>query len=183
MDNIKDRFDYSFRIYKDRIKFINEEKRLGDSISSSSYNFLLRAINDDIYDSINKLKEWNSFSIRKTLYINYVISCFTLKEKELKNLVSLGLDNKKIALDNYKRVFEGIDITYDYRCFNNIKTLIEQLYNAEVYTSNYEDYMQNLIARLVTNNSLGDYNYNYIEEMEERREKVLSLEKDYLHNR
>ena len=98
-------------------------------------------------------------------------------------MILLGLDSGTIAFDNYKKVLEGLDITNDTRKLDDIKVLIEQLYNAEVYADNYDDYMNNLMARNLTKYLDGDYNYNYLVEMEERRDKVLSLEKEYSLNK
>ena len=98
-------------------------------------------------------------------------------------MILLGLDSGKIAFDNYKRVLEGLDITNDTRSLSDLKILIEQLYNAEVYTDNYDDYMNNLMARNLTNYLKGDYNYNYLVEMKARRDKVLELEKNYSLNK
>ena len=42
-----------------------------------------------------------------------------------------------------------------------------------------DDYMNNLMARNLTNYLDGDYNYNYLIEMNDRRERVLELEKKY----
>ena len=98
-------------------------------------------------------------------------------------MILLGLDSGKVVFDNYKRVLEGLDITNDTKDISDLKILIEQLYNAEVYTDNYDDYMNNLMARNLTNYLEGDYNYNYLVEMEARRDKVLELEKKYSFNK
>lgn len=175
----KEKFDYPLEIMRDRMKFIDKETSKNGNLSINSYNLLLKQIGVDIYDSINNLKEWNSFTIKGSLYVRKTLGIFIPRKKELRRMISLGLDSGEIAFDNYKRVLEGLDITNDTRSLSDLKILIEQLYNAEVYTDNYDDYMNNLMARNLTNYLEGDYNYNYLVEMEERRDKVLELEKKY----
>ena len=179
----KEKFNYPLEIMNDRKKFIDKEISENGEISTYSYNLLLKQIGVDIYDSINNLKEWNGFSIKASLYVRSTLGIFIPRKKELRKMILLGLDSGKIAFDNYKRVLEGIDITNDTRSLNDIKVLIEQLYNAEVYADNYDDYMNNLMARNLTKYLDGDYNYNYLIEMEDRRERVLELEKKYSPNK
>ena len=178
-----EKFDYSLEIMKDRKNFIDKETSKNGNLSINSYNLLLKQIGVDIYDSINNLKEWNSFTIKGSLYVRSTLGIFIPRKRELRKMILLGLDSGKVAFDNYKRVLEGLDITNDTRSLSDLKILIEQLYNAEVYTDNYDDYMNNLMARNLTNYLEGDYNYNYLVEMEERRDKVLELEKKYLLNK
>ena len=175
-----EKFDYSLEIMKDRKNFIDKETSKNGNLSINSYNLLLKQIGVDIYDSINNLKEWNSFTIKGSLYVRSTLGIFIPRKRELRKMILLGLDSGKVAFDNYKRVLEGLDITNDTRSLSDLKILIEQLYNAEVYTDNYDDYMNNLMVRNLTNYLEGDYNYNYLIEMEERRDKVLELEKKYL---
>ena len=175
----KEKFDYPLEIMRDRMKFIDKETSENGDLSINSYNLLLKQIGVDIYDSINNLKEWNSFTIKGSLYVRKTLGIFIPRKKELRRMISLGLDSGKVAFDNYKRVLEGLDITNDTRSLSDLKILIEQLYNAEVYTDNYDDYMNNLMARNLTNYLEGDYNYNYLVEMETRRDEVLELEKKY----
>ena len=179
MINGKEKFDYPLEIMKDRKKFIDKETSKNGNLSINSYNLLLKQIGVDIYDSINNLKEWNSFTIKGSLYVRSTLGIFIPRKKELRKMILLGLDSGTIAFDNYKKVLEGLDITNDTRKLDDIKVLIEQLYNAEVYADNYDDYMNNLMARNLTKYLDGDYNYNYLVEMDERREKVLELEKKY----
>lgn len=179
----KEKFDYPLEIMKDRKKAINNEISKKGALSVNSYNLLLKQIGVDIYDSINNLKEWNSFTIKGSLYVRSTLGIFISRKRELRKMISLGLDSGKIAFDNYKKVLEGLDITNDTRKLDDIKVLIEQLYNAEVYADNYDDYMNNLMARNLTKYLDGDYNYNYLIEMKKRREKVLSLEKKYSPNK
>lgn len=179
----KEKFDYPFEIMKDRKEVINKEISDKGELSINSYNLLLKQIGVDIYDSINNLKEWNSFTIKGSLYARSALGIFIPRKKELRRMISLGLDSGKVAFDNYKRVLEGLDITNDTRSLSDLNILIDQLYNAEVYTDNYDDYMNNLMARNLTNYLEGDYNYSYLVEMKERREKVLELEKKYSLNK
>ena len=179
----KEKFDYPLEIMKDRKKFIDREVRKNGELSIHSYNLLLKQIGVDVYDSMNNLKEWNSFTIKGSLYVRKTLGIFIPRKRELGKMISLGLDSGKIAFDNYKRVLEGLDITNDTRRLKDIKVLIEQLYNAEVYADNYDDYMNNLMARNLTKYLDGDYNYNYLIEMEDRRERVLELEKKYSPNK
>ena len=153
------------------------------NLSLNNYNILLKQIGVDIYDSINNLKEWNSFTIKGSLYVRGTLGIFIPRKRELRKMIFLGLDSGKVVFDNYKRVLEGLDITNDTKDISDLKILIEQLYNAEVYTDNYDDYMNNLMARNLTNYLEGDYNYNYLVEMEARRDKVLELEKKYSFNK
>ena len=178
-----EKFDYSLEIMKDRKNFIDKETSKNGNLSINSYNLLLKQIGVDIYDSINNLKEWNSFTIKGSLYVRSTLGVFIPRKRELRKMILLGLDSGKVAFDNYKRVLEGLDITNDTRSLSDLKILIEQLYNAEVYTDNYDDYMNNLMARNLTNYLEGDYNYNYLVEMEERRDEVLELEKKYSLNK
>ena len=183
MINGKEKFDYPLEIMKDRKKFIDKETSKDGNLSINSYNLLLKQIGVDIYDSINNLKEWNSFTIKGSLYVRSTLGIFIPRKKELRKMILLGLDSGTIAIDNYKKVLEGLDITNDTRKLDDIKVLIEQLYNAEVYADNYDDYMNNLMARNLTKYLDGDYNYNYLVEMDERRERVLELEKKYSLNK
>lgn len=179
----KEKFDYPFEIMKDRKKFIDKESSKNGNLSINSYNLLLKQIGVDIYDSINNLKEWNRFTIKGSLYVRSTLGIFIPRKRELRKMILLGLDSGKVAFDNYKKVLEGLDITNDTRSLNDLKILIEQLYNVEVYTDNYDDYMNNLMARNLTNYLEGDYNYNYLVEMETRRDEVLELEKKYSLNK
>lgn len=172
-------FSYPIEISKCRHKLITKELEQYGQISTYSYNLILKQINADIYDNIAKIKEWNSFSIKRVLYPNYAIGTFIPKKREMKDMISLGLNNNKIALDNYKQVLEGVDISDDSRNKYDIRVLVEQICNADIYTDNYDAYMSNLIARLATNYNTGDYYYNYIEEMEEKRKNVLTLKNMY----
>ena len=180
---MKEKFNYPLEIMKDRKKFIDKEISINGNLSVNNYNILLKQIGVDIYDSINNLKEWNRFTIKGSLYVRSTLGIFIPRKRELRKMILLGLDSGKVAFDNYKRVLEGLDITNDTRSLSDLKILIEQLYNAEVYTDNYDDYMNNLMVRNLTNYLEGDYNYNYLIEMEERRDKVLELEKKYLLNK
>ena len=175
----KQKFYYPLEIMRYRKNFIDKETSKNGELSINSYNLLLKQIGVDIYDSINNLKEWNRFAIKGSLYVRSTLSIFIPRKKELRKMMLLGIDSGKIAFDNYKRVLEGLDITNDTRSLSDLKILIEQLYNAEVYTDNYDDYMNNLMARNLTNYLEGDYNYNYLVEMETRRDEVLELEKKY----
>ena len=175
----KQKFYYPLEIMRYRKNFIDKETSKNGELSINSYNLLLKQIGVDIYDSINNLKEWNRFTIKGSLYVRSTLSIFIPRKKELRKMMLLGIDSGKIAFDNYKRVLEGLDITNDTRSLSDLKILIEQLYNAEVYTDNYDDYMNNLMARNLTNYLEGDYNYNYLVEMETRRDEVLELEKKY----
>ena len=177
---MKEKINYPLEIMKDRKELIDKEISTNGNLSMNSYNLLLKQIGVDIYDSINNLKEWNSFTIKGSLYVRSTLGIFIPRKRELRKMILLGLDSGKVAFDNYKRVLEGLDITNDTRSLSDLKILIEQLYNAEVYTDNYDDYMNNLMVRNLTNYLEGDYNYNYLIEMEERRDKVLELEKKYL---
>ena len=179
----KEKVDYPLKIKEDRERLIDKEISKNGEISTYSYNLLLKQMGVDIYDSINNLKEWNGFSIKGSLYLRSTLGIFIPRKKELRKMILLGLDSGTIAFDNYKKVLEGLDITNDTRKLDDIKVLIEQLYNAEVYADNYDDYMNNLMARNLTKYLDGDYNYNYLVEMDERREKVLELEKKYSLNR
>ena len=180
---MKEKINYPLEIMKDRKELIDKEISTNGNLSVNNYNILLKQIGVDIYDSINNLKEWNSFTIKGSLYVRSTLGVFIPRKRELRNMILLGLDSGKVAFDNYKIVLEGLDITNDTRSLSDLKILIEQLYNAEVYTDNYDDYMNNLMARNLTNYLEGDYNYNYLVEMEERRDKVLSLEKEYSLNK
>ncbi len=180
---MKEKINYPLEIMKDRKELIDKEISTNGNLSMNSYNLLLKQIGVDIYDSINNLKEWNSFTIKGSLYVRSTLGVFIPRKRELRKMILLGLDSGKVAFDNYKRVLEGLDITNDTRSLSDLKILIEQLYNAEVYTDNYDDYMNNLMVRNLTNYLEGDYNYNYLIEMEERRDKVLELEKKYLLNK
>ncbi len=180
---MKEKINYPLEIMKDRKELIDKEISTNGNLSMNSYNLLLKQIGVDIYDSINNLKEWNSFTIKGSLYVRSTLGIFIPRKRELRKMILLGLDSGKVAFDNYKRVLEGLDITNDTRSLSDLKILIEQLYNAEVYTDNYDDYMNNLMVRNLTNYLEGDYNYNYLIEMEERRDKVLELEKKYLLNK
>ena len=175
----KEKFDYPLEIMKDRERLINKEISDKGEISTYNYNLLLKQISVDIYDSIDKLKGWNSFSIKGSLIFRKTLGIFIPKKRELGRMITIGLDRGVIALDNYKRVLEGLDIVNDTRSISDLKILIEQLYNAEVYTDNYDDYMNNLIARHLTNYLNGDYNYNYIKEMDDIRVRIIDLEKKY----
>ncbi len=175
---MKEKFNYPLEMMKDRKKILDN-----GNLSIHSYNILLKQIGVDIYDSINNLKEWNSFTIKGSLYVRSALGIFIPRKRGLRKMILLGLDSGKIAFDNYKRVLEGLDITNDTRSLSDLKILIEQLYNAEVYTDNYDDYMNNLVARNLTNYLKGDYNYNYLVEMKARRDKVLELEKNYSLNK
>ena len=179
----KEKIYYPSEIMKDRKKLINTEVKEFGMLSMYSYNILLKQISADVYDSINKLKEWDSFRIKGSLYTHYTLGFFVPRKKDLRNMISLGLDNGKIAFDNYRRVLEGIDINDDSRCLDDIRILVEQTYNADIYTDNYDDYMSNLMARIATKYDDGDFNYNYLGEMNKRRDKVLSLEKEYSLNK
>ena len=176
---MKEKINYPLEIMEDRKELIDKEISTNGNLSMNSYNLLLKQIGVDIYDSINNLKEWNSFTIKGSLYVRSTLGVFIPRKRELRKMILLGLDSGKVAFDNYKRVLEGLDITNDTRSLSDLKILIEQLYNAEVYTDNYDDYMNNLMARNLTKYLDGDYNYNYLVEMDERRDKVLSLEKKY----
>ena len=176
---MKEKINYPLEIMKDRKELIDKEISTNGNLSMNSYNLLLKQIGVDIYDSINNLKEWNSFTIKGSLYVRSTLGVFIPRKRELRNMILLGLDSGKVAFDNYKIVLEGLDITNDTRSLSDLKILIEQLYNAEVYTDNYDDYMNNLMARNLTKYLDGDYNYNYLVEMDERRERVLELEKKY----
>ena len=176
---MKEKINYPLEIMKDRKELIDKEISTNGNLSVNNYNILLKQIGVDIYDSINNLKEWNSFTIKGSLYVRSTLGVFIPRKRELRKMILLGLDSGKVAFDNYKRVLEGLDITNDTRSLSDLKILIEQLYNAEVYTDNYDDYMNNLMARNLTKYLDGDYNYNYLVEMDERRDKVLSLEKKY----
>ncbi len=180
---MKEKINYPLEIMKDRKELIDKEISTNGNLSMNSYNLLLKQIGVDIYDSINNLKEWNRFTIKGSLYVRSTLGIFIPRKRELRKMILLGLDSGKVAFDNYKRVLEGLDITNDTRSLSDLKILIEQLYNAEVYTDNYDDYMNNLMVRNLTNYLEGDYNYNYLIEMEERRDKVLELEKKYLLNK
>lgn len=180
---MKEKFNYPLEMMKDRKKFIDKEASMNGNLSIHNYNLLLKQIGVDIYDSINNLKEWNTFTIKGSLYVRSTLGIFIPRKRELRKMILLGLDSGKIAFDNYKRVLEGLDITNDTRSLSDLKILIEQLYNAEVYTDNYDDYMNNLMARNLTNYLDGDYNYNYLAEMEDRRYRVLELEKKYSLNK
>lgn len=180
---MKEKINYPLEIMKDRKKFIDKEISINGNLSVNNYNILLKQIGVDIYDSINNLKEWNRFTIKGSLYVRSTLGIFIPRKRELRKMILLGLDSGKVAFDNYKRVLEGLDITNDTRSLSDLKILIEQLYNAEVYTDNYDDYMNNLMVRNLTNYLEGDYNYNYLIEMEERRDKVLELEKKYSLNK
>ena len=179
----KEKFDYPLEMMKDRKKNIDKEVSKEGKLSIDSYNLLLKQIGVDVYDSINNLKEWNGFSIKGSLYLRSTLGIFVPRKKGLRKMILLGLDSGKIAFDNYKKVLEGLDITNDTRKLDDIEVLIEQLYNAEVYADNYDDYMNNLMARNLTKYLDGDYNYNYLIEMEDRRERVLELEKKYTLNK
>ena len=176
---MKEKINYPLEIMKDRKELIDKEISTNGNLSVNNYNILLKQIGVDIYDSINNLKEWNSFTIKGSLYVRSTLGVFIPRKRELRNMILLGLDSGKVAFDNYKIVLEGLDITNDTRSLSDLKILIEQLYNAEVYTDNYDDYMNNLMARNLTKYLDGDYNYNYLVEMDERRERVLELEKKY----
>ena len=63
----KEKFDYPLEIMRDRMKFIDKETSENGDLSINSYNLLLKQIGVDIYDSINNLKEWNSFTIKERL--------------------------------------------------------------------------------------------------------------------
>ena len=180
---MKEKINYPLEIMKDRKELIDKEISTNGNLSVNNYNILLKQIGVDIYDSINNLKEWNSFTIKGSLYVRSTLGVFIPRKRELRNMILLGLDSGKVAFDNYKIVLEGLDITNDTRSLSDLKILIEQLYNAEVYTDNYDDYMNNLMARNLTNYLEGDYNYNYLVEMEERRDEVLELEKKYSLNK
>ena len=180
---MKEKINYPLEIMKDRKELIDKEISTNGNLSMNSYNLLLKQIGVDIYDSINNLKEWNRFTIKGSLYVRSTLGIFIPRKRELRKMILLGLDSGKVAFDNYKRVLEGLDITNDTRSLSDLKILIEQLYNAEVYTDNYDDYMNNLMVRNLTNYLEGDYNYNYLVEMEERRDKVLELEKKYSLNK
>ena len=180
---MKEKFNYPLEIMKDRKKFIDKEISTNGNLSVNNYNILLKQIGVDIYDSINNLKECNSFSIIGSLYVMGTLGIFIPRKRELRKMILLGLDSGKVVFDNYKRVLEGLDITNDTKDISDLKILIEQLYNAEVYTDNYDDYMYNIMARNLTNYLEGDYNYNYLVEMEARRDKVLELEKKYSFNK
>ena len=176
---MKEKINYPLEIMKDRKELIDKEISTNGNLSMNSYNLLLKQIGVDIYDSINNLKEWNSFTIKVSLYVRSTLGIFIPRKRELRKMILLGLDSGKVAFDNYKRVLEGLDITNDTRSLSDLNILIDQLYNAEVYTDNYDDYMNNLMARNLTNYLEGDYNYNYLVEMETRRDEVLELEKKY----
>ena len=179
----KEKFDYPLEIMKDRKKAINNEISKKGALSVNSYNLLLKQIGVDIYYSINNLKEWNSFTIKGSLYVRGTLGIFIPRKKELRKMILLGLDSGKIAFDNYKRVLEGLDIANDTRSLNDIKVLIQQLYNSERFTSNYDYYMGDLKRIMLTKNFDGTYNENFVEEMQKRREKVLLLEKKYTLNK
>lgn len=179
----KEKVDYPLKIKEDRERLIDKEISENGEISTYSYNLLLKQIGVDIYDSINNLKEWNGFSIKGSLLAYSSLGIFIPRYNNFRNLIKKGFASEDLAFDNYKKVLEGLDITNDTRKLDDIKVLIEQLYNAEVYADNYDDYMNNLMARNLTKYLDGDYNYNYLVEMDERREKVLELEKKYSLNR
>ncbi len=175
----KEKVDYPLKIKEDRERLIDKEISENGEISTYSYNLLLKQMGVDIYDSINNLKEWNGFSIKGSLYLRSTLGIFIPRKKELRKMILLGLGSGKIAFDNYKRVLEGLDIANDTRSLNDIKVLIEQLYNSERFTSNYGYYMGDLKRIMLTKNFDRPYNENFVEEMQKRREKVLLLEKKY----
>ena len=100
-----------------------------------------------------------------------------------RNLTKNGFQSERLAVDNYKKVLTGIEITNDTRSLNDVKILIQQLYNAEKYSSNYSKYMSDL-KRIITTKSFNDTcNEDLVLEMQKRRDKVLSLEKSYSLNK
>ena len=118
---MKEKFNYPLEMMKDRKKILDN-----GNLSIHSYNILLKQIGVDIYDSINNLKEWNSFTIKGSLYVRSALGIFIPRKRGLRKMILLGLDSGKIAFDNYKRVLEGLDITNDTRSLSDLKILIEQ---------------------------------------------------------
>lgn len=176
-------FDKEFntieKLYTMREEFI---KTLQHDITKMPVNmedYLLRNINADIYDSMNELSYWTSNRFKSFLNFNLLLSQVTFNRRKLKTPILVGKKCLKISLDNYDEVLEGVDITYRFFSLNNIDTLNNQLYNAQIYSSNYILYMENLKARIMAKHYNSSYDGNYLENMKRSREKVLMLSKQY----
>ena len=130
---MKEKFNYPLEIMKDRKKFIDKEISTNGNLSVNNYNILLKQIGVDIYDSINNLKEWNSFTIKGSLYVRGTLGIFIPRKRELRKMILLGLDSGKVVFDNYKRVLEGLDITNDTK--DNTKGILNICLN---YGGDYE---------------------------------------------
>ena len=170
-------YPLEMKIYRESL--IKEKLNNEGKLSNQDYDYLLRGISMDVYDSIDNLKEWHSFSIKGTFCAYASLGVFIPRYRNIRDLIKKGFESETLAFDNYRKVLNGLDVANNTRSLNDIKVLIEQLYNAEVYADNYDDYMNNLMARNLTKYLDGDYNYNYLIEMKDRRERVLELEKKY----
>ena len=183
--SVKNRKDFYYplemKIYRE--KLIEEKIAYEGSFSYIDYDYLLRGISVDVYEGIDGLKYWHSFSIKGSLLAYSSLGIFIPRYNNFRNLIKKGFESEDLALDNYKRVLTGLEIANDTRSINDVKVLIKQLYNAERYTSNYSYYMGDLKRIMLTKNFDSPYNETFVEEMKKRREKVLSLDKKYSPNK
>lgn len=183
IDKSKKDFYYPLEIKIYREILIKEKVNEKGKLSSKDYERLLFGISIDVYDGIDNLKEWHTFSFKGSLYAYSSLGIFIPRFKKIRNLTKNGFQSERLVVDNYKKVLTGIEITNDTRSLNDVKILIQQLYNAEKYSSNYSKYMSDL-KRIITTKSFNDTcNEDLVLEMQKRRDKVLSLEKSYSLNK
>lgn len=179
----KRNFYYPLEMKMYRESLIKEKLNNEGKLSNQDYDYLLRGISMDVYDSIDNLKEWHSFSIKGTFCAYASLGVFISRYRNIRELIKKGFESDTLAFDNYRKVLNGLDIANDTRSLNDIRVLIQQLYNSERFTSNYGYYMGDLKRIMLTKNFDSPYNETFVEEMKKRREKVLLLEKKYSPNK
>ena len=173
-------FDLPSKMQKMRKDIVSDRIRSKISISSTDLDHLLRGINKDVYDTMDDLEEWNSLRTKILLNFNLGLTYVFPNRENFRDMIFVGKRSVDLSVDNYRRVLTAVDFVHEYSMTKNIYTLIDQLYYAETHARNCLYYMDDLKVKINTKYYDCKFNERYVKEMENSREKVLSLEKNYV---
>ena len=173
-------FDLPSKMQKMRKDIVSDRIRSKISISYTDFDHLLRGINKDVYDTMDDLEEWNNLKTKILLNFNLGLTYVFPNRENFRGMIFVGKRSVDLSIDNYRRVLTAVDFVHEYSMTKNIYTLIDQLYYAENHARNCLYYMDDLKTKISAKYYDGKFNERYVKEMEKSREKVLSLEKNYV---
>lgn len=164
---------------------IIEKVKQGEELTKEEYEKLLQSIYSESKSNIDGLKSLTSL---KSQLLFKGIGVVTKPVKSCSGISQamfvVGRGAKEYC-DNYRQMLQGITITSNNLIKDNAYTLVLQRQEANKYGNSYEEFLQQVHERV------NDYRHDYyspvsveeVQAMQEAREKVVDLSRQYVKKR